>query len=181
MNQAIGKRWYVLQVYSGMEKSALAALQEAIKSSSFAHLFGNILLPTEEVMDNRAGKKVVRERRFFPGYVFIEMEITDESWYLVTQTKSVSGFIGGSKSRPAPVSAEEVARIMSYVQQGENPRPKIEFIPGEIIRVVDGPFKDFTGHVEEVSYDKSRLRISINILGRNTPVELAFEQVEKEV
>ncbi len=180
-NLAIHKQWYVLQVYAGMERTAQKALQEAIQVSAIQEHFGDILVPSEEVMDIKNGKKVIKERRFFPGYILIQMHMSDEAWYLVRQAKKISGFVGGTKNKPAPIPQVEVDRILDYMQEGaQKPRPRVEFIPGEMIRVTDGPFNDFIGHVEEVNYDKSRLRISISILGRSTPVELDFIQVEKE-
>ncbi len=174
------KRWYVVHAYSGMEKSVGRALQERIERAQMQHMFGQILVPTEEVVEMKNGQKTITERRFFPGYVLVEMEMTDETWHLVKSTSKVTGFLGGSGSRPAPISQKEVDKIMSQMKEGvEKPRPKTLFEVGEMVRVKEGPFADFNGNVEEVNYEKSRLRVSVTIFGRATPVELEFGQVEK--
>jgi transcription termination/antitermination protein NusG len=173
-------RWYVVHAYSGMEKSVKKALLERIARSEFTSQFGEILVPTEEVVEVKNGQKAVTERRFFPGYVLVEMEMTDESWHLVKNTAKVTGFVGGKANRPTPISPKEVDKIMAQMQEGvEKPRPKTLFEVGEMVRVKEGPFTDFNGNVEEVNYEKSRLRVSVTIFGRATPVELEFGQVEK--
>ena len=173
-------RWYVVHAYSGMEKSVARSLQERVDRAGMQGLFGQILVPTEEVVEIKNGQKAITERRFFPGYVLCEMEMTDESWHLVKSTSKVTGFLGGSGSRPAPISDKEVAKIMSQMQEGvEKPKPKTLFEVGELVRVREGPFTDFNGNVEEVNYEKSRIRVSVTIFGRGTPVELEFGHVEK--
>ena len=174
------KRWYVVHAYSGMEKSVKKALIERVSRSGMQEQFGEILVPTEEVVEVKNGTKSVTERRFFPGYVLVEMDMTDESWHLVKNTAKVTGFVGGKANRPTPISQKEVEKIMAQMQEGvEKPRPKTLFEVGEMVRVKDGPFTDFNGNVEEVNYEKSRLRVSVTIFGRATPVELEFAQVEK--
>ena len=174
------KRWYVVHAYSGMEKSVKKALIERIARSGMENQFGEILVPTEEVVEVKNGQKAVTERRFFPGYVLVEMDMTDESWHLVKNTAKVTGFVGGKANRPTPISPKEVDKIMAQMQEGvEKPRPKTLFEVGEMVRVKEGPFTDFNGNVEEVNYEKSRLRVSVTIFGRATPVELEFGQVEK--
>ena len=174
------KRWYVVHAYSGMEKSVRKALVERIARSGMQDQFGEILVPTEEVVEVKNGQKAVTERRFFPGYVLVEMDMTDESWHLVKNTSKVTGFVGGKANRPTPISEKEVQKIMAQMQEGvEKPRPKTLFEVGEMVRVKEGPFTDFNGNVEEVNYEKSRLRVSVTIFGRATPVELEFGQVEK--
>jgi transcriptional antiterminator NusG len=174
------KRWYVVHAYSGMEKSVKKALVERIARSGMENQFGEILVPTEEVVEVKNGQKAVTERRFFPGYVLVEMDMTDESWHLVKNTAKVTGFVGGKANRPTPISPKEVDKIMAQMQEGvEKPRPKTLFEVGEMVRVKEGPFTDFNGNVEEVNYEKSRLRVSVTIFGRATPVELEFGQVEK--
>jgi len=176
----MSKRWYVVHVYSGMEKSVKKALLERIDRAGLDAEFGEILVPVEEVVEMRGGQKAVTERRFFPGYVLIEMNLTDETWHLVKNTNKVTGFIGGSGNRPAPISEKEVEKILSQMEEGvEKPRPKVLFEIGEMVRVKDGPFTDFNGNVEDVNYEKSKLRVSVTIFGRATPVELDFGQVEK--
>ena len=174
------KRWYVVHAYSGMEKSVARALQERIDRAGMQDQFGKILVPTEEVVEMKNGQRTISERRFFPGYVLVEMEMNDDTWHLVKNTGKVTGFVGGSGNRPAPISEKEVAKIMSQMQEGvEKPKPKTLFEVGEMVRVREGPFTDFNGNVEEVNYEKSRLRVSVTIFGRATPVELEFGQVEK--
>lgn len=174
------KRWYVVHAYSGMEKSVMRALMERVERAGMQDQFGQILVPTEEVVEVRNGQKAVTERRFFPGYVLVEMEMTDETWHLVKNTNKVTGFIGGKSNRPTPIPPHEVAKIMQQMQDGiEKPRPKVLYEVGELVRIKDGPFTDFNGNVEEVNYEKSRVRVSVTIFGRATPVELEFGQVEK--
>ncbi len=174
------KRWYVVHAYSGMEKAVERNLRERIERAAMQDKFGRILVPTEEVVELKNGKKAVTERRFFPGYVLVEMFMDDESWHLVKHTSKVTGFVGGAKNRPAPISEAEVMKIVNQMQEGvEKPRPKVEWTVGEVVRVKEGPFTDFNGSVEEVNYDKSKVRVSVTIFGRATPVELDFAQVEK--
>ncbi|MGN6703826.1 MAG: transcription termination/antitermination protein NusG [Burkholderiaceae bacterium] len=174
------KRWYVVHVYSGMEKSVQRALVERVQRADMQEQFGQILVPTEEVVEVKNGQKSVTERRFFPGYVLVEMEMTDETWHLVKNTAKVTGFIGGKSNKPTPIPPHEVAKILQQMQDGvEKPRPKVLYDVGELVRIKDGPFTDFNGNVEEVNYEKSRVRVSVTIFGRATPVELEFGQVEK--
>jgi len=176
----MSKRWYVVHAYSGMEKSVARALQERIDRAGMQDRFGKILVPTEEVVEMKGGQRTISERRFFPGYVLVEMDMADETWHLVKNTAKVTGFLGGSGARPAPISEKEVQKIMDQMQEGvEKPKPKTLFEIGEMVRVREGPFTDFNGNVEEVNYEKSRLRVSVTIFGRATPVELEFGQVEK--
>jgi transcription termination/antitermination protein NusG len=173
-------RWYVVHAYSGMEKAVERNLRERIDRSGMQAKFGRILVPTEEVVELKNGKKSVSERRFFPGYVLVEMLMDDESWHLVKHTSKVTGFVGGAKNRPAPISEAEVMKIVNQMQEGiEKPKPKVEWVVGELVRVKDGPFTDFNGAVEDVNYEKSKVRVSVTIFGRATPVELDFAQVEK--
>jgi transcriptional antiterminator NusG len=173
-------RWYVVHAYSGQEKSIQAALVERIKRSGLAEKFGEVLVPTEEVVEMKGGQKALSERRFFPGYILVQMEMTDDTWHLVKSTPKVTGFIGGTAMKPTPISDKEVQAILHQVQEGvEKPRPKVLFEVGESVRVTDGPFADFNGNVEEVNYEKSKIRVSVLIFGRSTPVELDFGQVEK--
>lgn len=172
--------WYVVHTYSQFEKSVSRALAERIQRESMQDKFGQILVPVEEVVELKGGQKVTSERKFFPGYVLVEMEMTDESWHLVKNTPKVTGFLGGSAMRPTPISEKEVQTIMQQMQAGvEKPRPKVLFEVGEAVRVKEGPFTDFTGMVEEVNYDKNKIRVAVTIFGRATPVELDFGQVEK--
>ncbi|MDH3209345.1 MAG: transcription termination/antitermination protein NusG [Burkholderiaceae bacterium] len=174
------KRWYVVHAYSGMEKVVERNLHERIGRSDMQDKFGRILVPMEEVVELKKGKKAVSERRFFPGYVLVEMDMDDDTWHLVKQTAKVTGFVGGTKNRPAPISEDEVMKIVNQMQEGmERPRPKVEWVVGELVRIKDGPFTDFHGAIEDVNYDKSKVRVSVTIFGRATPVELDFEQVEK--
>jgi transcriptional antiterminator NusG len=174
------KRWYVVHVYSGMEKSVARALQERIERAGMQDKFGKILVPTEEVVEMKGGQRTLTQRRFFPGYVLAEMDMTDETWHLVKSTNKVTGFVGGQGNRPAAISEKEVEKIMAQMQEGvEKPKPKVLFEVGEMVRVKEGPFNDFNGNVEEVNYEKSRVRVSVTIFGRATPVELEFGQVEK--
>ena len=173
-------RWYIVHAYSGMEKAVERNIVERIVRSGMESKFGRILVPTEEVVEIKNGQRKTTERRLFPGYVFVEMVMNDESWHLVKHTNKVTGFVGGAKNRPAPISEEEVQKIVSQIQEGtEKPRHKVEFLVGEYVRVKDGPFTDFNGSVEEVNYDKSKVRVSVTIFGRATPVELEFSQIEK--
>ena len=174
------KRWYVVHAYSGMEKAVERNLRERIDRAGMQDKFGRILVPMEEVVELKNGKKSVTERRFYPGYVLVEMEMADDTWHLVKHTSKVTGFVGGAKNRPAPISEAEVAKIVNQMQEGfEKPRPKVEWTVGEVVRVKEGPFTDFNGAIEEVNYDKSKVRVSVTIFGRATPVELDFAQVEK--
>jgi transcriptional antiterminator NusG len=173
-------RWYVVHAYSGQEKSIQQALIERIRRSGMADKFGQVLVPTEEVVEMKGGQKALSERRFFPGYILVQMEMTDDTWHLVKSTPKVTGFIGGTAMKPTPISEKEVANILHQVQEGvEKPRPKVLFEVGESVRVTEGPFTDFNGNVEEVNYEKSKIRVSVLIFGRATPVELDFGQVEK--
>jgi len=176
----MAKRWYVVHAYSGFEKQVMRSLQDRIERAGMQDQFGQILVPTEEVVEMKGGQKRRSDRKFFPGYVLVEMEMTDETWHLVKDVHKVMGFIGGTADRPAPISQKEADAILNRVQEGvDKPRPKVLFEPGEMVRVVDGPFNDFNGVVEEVDYDKSRLKVAVLIFGRSTPVELEFHQVEK--
>jgi transcription termination/antitermination protein NusG len=173
-------RWYIVHAYSGMEKAVERNLRERIDRAGMQDKFGRILVPTEEVVELKNGKKSVTERRIYPGYVLVEMEMADDTWHLVKHTSKVTGFIGGARNRPAPISEAEVAKIVSQMQEGiDKPRPKVEWTVGELVRVKEGPFTDFNGAVEEVNYEKSKVRVSVTIFGRATPVELDFAQVEK--
>ena len=176
----MSKRWYVIHAFSGFEKQVQRSLTERIARAGMEDLFGEVLVPTEEVVEMKGGQKRRSDRKFFPGYVLVEMEMNDETWHLVKEVPKVMGFIGGTSDKPAPISRKEADAILSRVQEGvDKPRPKILFEPGEMVRVVDGPFNDFNGTVEEVNYEKSRLRVAVLIFGRSTPVELDFHQVEK--
>lgn len=176
----MSKRWYVVHTYSQFEKNVQRALLERIAREGMEDLFGQILVPVEEVVELKAGQKSISERKFFPGYVLVEMDMTDESWHLVKDTPKVTGFLGGSAMKPTPISQKEVDNIMQQMQAGvEKPRPKVLFEVGEAVRVKEGPFTDFHGSVEDVNYDKSKLRVAVTIFGRSTPVELNFGQVEK--
>ena len=174
------KRWYVVHAYSGMEKAVERNLRERIDRAGMQVKFGRILVPTEEVVELKNGKKSVTERRFFPGYVLVEMDMADDTWHLVKHTSKVTGFVGGARNRPAPISEAEVMKIVNQMQEGiDKPRPKVEWVVGELVRVKEGPFTDFNGAVEEVNYEKSKVRVSVTIFGRATPVELEFSQIEK--
>lgn len=173
-------RWYVVHAYSGYESHVMRSLKERISRSGLQDKFGEILVPTEEVVEMRAGQKRKSDRKFFPGYVLVQMDMNDETWHMVKDVPKVMGFVGGTSDRPAPISDKEAEKILQRVQEGvEKPRPKILFEPGEVVRVIEGPFADFNGVVEEVNYEKSRLRVAVLIFGRSTPVELEFGQIEK--
>jgi len=177
----MGLRWYVVHAYSGFENQVMKTLKDRIARSGMQDKFGDILVPTEEVVEMRDGKKRKSDRKFFPGYVLVQMEMDSDTWHLVKESPRVLGFIGGTSDRPAPISDAEADAILQRVVDGvDKPRPKVLFEPGEVVRVIDGPFTDFNGVVEEVNYEKSRLRVSVLIFGRSTPVELEFTQVEKE-
>lgn len=173
-------RWYVVQAYSGFENHVKRSMLERIQRFGMEDRFGEILVPTEEVVEMRDGQKRKSERKFFPGYVLVQMEMDEETWHLVKDVPKVLGFIGGTADRPAPISEKEAESILHRVQEGtEKPRPKVLFEAGEVVRVTDGPFNDFNGVVEEVNYEKTRLLVAVQIFGRSTPVELEFHQVEK--
>ena len=173
-------QWYVIHAYSNYEYKVKTSLEERILRYGLEDKFGKILVPTEEVVEMREGKKQRSERKFFPGYVLVQMEMEDDTWHLVKEVPKVLGFIGGSTDNPAPISDEEASNILDRVQEGvDKPRPKVLFEPGEVVRVTDGPFNDFNGVVEHVNYEKSKVRVAVQILGRSTPVELDFDQVEK--
>ncbi|MBT8421097.1 MAG: transcription termination/antitermination protein NusG [Gammaproteobacteria bacterium] len=177
----MSKRWYVVHAFSGFEHQVKRLLRERIDRSGMSDKFGDVLVPTEEVVEMRAGQKRKSDRKFFPGYVLVHMILDEETWHLVKSVPKVMGFIGGSGDRPAPISDAEANAILERVENSsEKPRPKVLFEPGEVVRVVDGPFNDFNGVVEEVNYEKSRLRVAVLIFGRSTPVELDFTQVEKD-
>ena len=176
----MSKKWYVVHAYSGFEKSVQRALIDRISRSGMQDKFGQILVPVEEVVEMKSGQKNISERKFFPGYVLVEMDMDDESWHLVKNTPKVTGFVGGTATKPTPISEKDMQNIMHQIQEGvEKPRPKVLFEIGEAVRVKEGPFTDFHGNVEDVNYDKSKLRVSVTIFGRSTPVELDFGQVEK--
>ena len=173
-------RWYIVHAYSNFEHKVKSSLEERIDMMNLGDKFGEILVPTEEVVEMKGGSKRSSERKFFPGYVLVQMEMDDETWHFVKEVPKVLGFVGGSSDKPAPISDAEAQHILQSVEEGaDKPRPKILFEPGEVVRVIDGPFKDFSGVVEKVNYEKNRLQVSVQILGRSTPVELDFVQVEK--
>ena len=173
-------RWYVVHAYSGMEKTVERNIVERITRAGMENKFGRVLVPMEEVVEIKNGQKKTTERKFFPGYVLVEMVMNDETWHLIKHTNKVTGFVGGVKNRPAPISEAEVMKIVTQMQEGtQKPRHKVEFIVGEFVRVKDGPFTDFTGSVEDVNYEKSKVRVAVTIFGRSTPVELEFSQIEK--
>lgn len=176
----MAKRWYVVQAYSGFESQVKRSILERITRYGMEDSFGEVLVPTEEVVEVREGQKRRSERKFFPGYVLINMEMNDDTWHMVKDSPRVLGFIGGTSDKPAPISQKEVDNILQRVEDGaEKPRPKVLFEVGEVVRVIDGPFKDFNGVLEEVDYEKNRLNVAVQIFGRSTPVELEFYQVEK--
>ena len=173
-------RWYVLHVYSGFERKVADSIREQATTMGMEDLIPEVLVPTEEVVEVRRGQKVSSERKFFPGYVLVEMELNDDTWHLVKETPRVMGFIGGKAEKPAPITTREANKILQRLEEGQDkPTHKVIYEPGEMVRVVDGPFNDFTGTVEEVNYEKNRLRVAVLIFGRSTPVELEFSQVEK--
>ena len=173
-------RWYVVHAYSGFENQVKKSLEERIERFAMQDKFGKILVPMEEVVEMREGQKKRSERKFFPGYVLVQMDMDDESWHLVKDVPKVLGFIGGTTDKPAPIPDREADAILQRIQEGvDKPRPKVLFEPGEVVRVTDGPFNDFNGIVEEVNYEKSRMLVAVQIFGRSTPVELEFGQVEK--
>jgi transcriptional antiterminator NusG len=172
--------WYVVHTYSGFEKSVARSLAEHIRNTGMQDKFGEILVPTEEVVEMKSGQKRTSERKFFPGYVLVKMEMDENTWHLVKNVPKVSGFLGGSGMRPTPITDKEAQAILKQVQEGvEKPRPKFSFMPGEQVRVIEGPFQDFNATVEDVNYEKNKLKVSVSIFGRMTPVELEFSQVEK--
>lgn len=176
----MSKRWYVVHAYSGFEKHVARALKERVDLSNLEEFFGEVMVPTEEVVEMRGGQKRRSERKFFPGYVLVQMELNDDTWHLVKETPRVMGFISGKADHPAPLTDAEANAILDRVEQGsDRATPKTVFEPGEIVRVIDGPFNDFNGVVEQVNYEKSRLQVAVTIFGRSTPVELDFDQVEK--
>ncbi|HFD12640.1 MAG TPA: transcription termination/antitermination protein NusG [Crenotrichaceae bacterium] len=173
-------RWYVIHAYSGYEKHVVRSLKERLSRSDLESSFGEILVPTEEVVEMRSGQKRKSERKFFPGYVLVQMEMNDDTWHLVREIPRVMGFVGGTGDRPAPITEKEANNILQRVQDSvEQPKPKVLFETGEVVRVLEGPFADFNGVVEEVNYEKNKLRVAVSIFGRSTPVELEFGQVEK--
>ena len=175
-------RWYAVQVYSGYEKSVLRALEERVARSDFKDMFGQILVPVEEVVEMKAGQKTISERKLYPGYVLVQMNMSDDTWHLVKSTPRVTAFIGGTALKPTPIKDKEVEIILQRMDDSKsNPTQKLTFEKGESVRVVDGPFKEFSGNVEDINYEKSKLRVSVVIFGRSTPVELDFSQIEKEV
>ncbi len=177
----MSQKWYVVQAYSGYEKQVMRSLKERIALQGMESQFGEILVPTEEVVEMKEGKKRKSERKFYPGYVLVQMDMSDDTWHLVKSTSRVLGFIGGTPDKPAPISDREAEAILRRVESGaDKPKPKTLFEAGEVVRVVDGPFADFNGVVEEVDYDKSRVKVAVLIFGRSTPVDLEFSQVEKD-
>jgi len=176
----MSKQWYVVHAYSNFEAKVKASIEEHVELAGMQDKFGEIMIPTEEVVEIKGGTKRRSERKFFPGYVLVEMEMTDETWHLIKDVPKVMGFIGGTKDRPAPISEKEAMAIIGAVKEGvEKPKPKVLYQPGEVVRVTEGPFNDFNGVVEEVDYDRNRLKVAVLIFGRSTPVELEFGQVEK--
>ena len=172
--------WYVIQAYSGYEQKVKLALEEKIELNNLSEKFGEILIPTEQIVELKGGAKKTTERKFFPGYILIEMEMNDDTWQLVKHTPRVSTFVGGKKDKPSSISKSDVDNILNRIEVGEEaPRPKTLFEPGEVIRVCDGPFNDFNGIVEDVDYERSMVKVSVQILGRSTPVQLDFMQIEK--
>ena len=173
-------RWYVVQAYSGFEKRVQQSMQARIDRSDLKDQFGQVLVPTEDVVELKNGQKRTSERKFFPGYVLVQMTMSEAAWHLVKSVPRVSGFVGGTSAQPVPISEREAQSILQQVVEGaEHPRPKYTFAPGEVVRVTDGPFQEFNGTVEDVNFEKSKLRVAVTIFGRSTPVELSFSQVEK--
>ena len=173
-------RWYVVQAYSGFEKRVQQSMQTRIDRSDLKDQFGQVLVPTEDVVELKNGQKRTSERKFFPGYVLVQMAMSEAAWHLVKSVPRVSGFVGGTSAKPVPISEREAQAILQQVVEGaEHPRPKYTFAPGEVVRVTDGPFQEFNGTVEDVNFEKSKLRVAVTIFGRSTPVELSFSQVEK--
>lgn len=180
MSEALKKRWYVVQVFSGFETRVAHSLREYVKLHDMKELFGEVMVPTEEVIEIKHGQRRKSERKFFPGYVLVQMVMNESTWHLVRSISRVMGFVGGASDKPSPISDKEVSFIINKLQQTMGkPIPKTLFEPGESVRVIDGPFSDFNGIVEDVDYEKSRLKVSVSIFGRPTPVELDFVQVEK--
>ncbi len=176
----MSKRWYVIHAFSGYEKHVKESIQDYVKREGLEEFFEEILVPTEEVVEMRAGQKRTSERKFFPGYVLVKMEMNDATWHLVKSVPRVTGFIGGTNAKPTPISEAEAQSILDQVRSGaDKPKPKFTFAPGELVRVTEGPFADFNGTVEDVNFEKSKLKVSVSIFGRSTPVELSFSQVEK--
>jgi transcriptional antiterminator NusG len=177
----VSKKWYVVHAFSGFEKRVVSSLHEHIARAGMEDQFGEILVPTEDVVElDRGGKKRTTVRKFFPGYVLVEMEMNDDTWHLVKNVPKVSGFIGGSGNEPTPITEAEVNEIVGRMKDStEKPKPKYSFVAGEMVRVIDGPFLDFNGTVEDVNYEKNKMRVAVSIFGRSTPVELDFSQVEK--
>lgn len=172
--------WYVVHAYSGYEKQVARSLKDHIRNAGMENMFGEIMVPTEEIVEMRGGQKRTTQRKFFPGYVLVKMEMNDDTWHLVNSVPKVTGFIGGSGNKPAPITDKEAQAILTQVQEGvDKPKPKFSFAAGEQVRVIDGPFADFNGTVEDVNFEKNKLRVSVSIFGRMTPVELDFSQVEK--
>lgn len=181
MSEQPKKRWYVIQAFSGFEKRVAESLREHIKIHGMEEKFGDVLVPTEEVVEMKGGKRAKSERKFFPGYVLVNMALDEETWHLVKSIPRVLGFIGGTQDRPAPITQAEADKILNRLQESaDKPKPKTLFEPGEVVRVIDGPFADFSGVVEEVDYEKSRVKVAVLIFGRSTPVDLEFRQVEKD-
>ncbi len=173
--------WYVVHAYSGFENQVKRSLEDRVKRSGLDEKFGQILVPTEEVIEMRDGQKRKSDRKFFPGYVLVQMDMDESSWHLVKDCPKVMGFIGGSSDKPTPITEKEAQTILNRIQEGtEKPKPKVLFEVGQVVRVIDGPFTDFNGVVEEVNYEKNRLRVAVSIFGRSTPVELEFGQVSKD-
>lgn len=178
--EEVKKRWYVIQAFSGYEKKVKTSIQEHIERAGMQQYFGDILVPTEEVVEMKAGQKRTSERKFFPGYVLVHMAMTDDTWHLIKNVPRVAGFIGGTENRPMPISDREANEIIQQVSDSADaPKMKFTFAPGELVRIIDGPFADFNGTVEDANFEKSKLRVSVTIFGRSTPVELDFTQVEK--
>jgi transcriptional antiterminator NusG len=173
-------RWYVIQAYSNFENQVRRSLEERIRRSGLDQYFGKVLVPTEEVVEMRQGQQRKSDRKFFPGYVLVQMELNEETWHLVKSVPRVLGFVGGTAEKPAPITDREADVILNLVEEGAHkPKPKVLFEVGELVRVSDGPFKDFSAVVEDVNYEKSRLKVSVLIFGRSTPVDLEFGEVEK--